>query len=131
MSESNGKLSGLKGKPSPFKLPDGTEVTLRTITFNERNELLTWMNTNKDTPNWSMELERKLVALALCDESGARLCTVEEVGELDPEKVDAIGMEAGARCGLTKRTDEKKAMPPDSSMTTTSSSPATTPLPAE
>lgn len=130
MSASNGKLSGLKGKPAPFTLKDGTEVNLRPITFDERTGLLNWMEENKEATNKGLELERRLVALALCDESGAKLCeSPEDVGQLDPEKVDEIAMEAGARCGLNKREGEKKVTPPDSSGTTTSNLLATSPLP--
>lgn len=128
MSQGNGKLSGLKGKPSPFKVGD-VEVYLRPITFDERNELLTWLEANKDTLNRGMELERKLVAMTLCDESGERLCEVADVGQFDPAMVDAIAMEAGARCGLNRRDGEKKVTPPDSSETRISSSPSTSPSP--
>lgn len=130
MSASNGndRLAGLKGLPSKFK-GTGFEVFLRPISFDERNELLAWMDENKGTKNYHMEIVRRVTALALCDEAGEKLCKPEEVGSLDPDKVDEIAMEAGARCGLLKRDDEKKAMPPDSSTTPTSSGPATSPSP--
>lgn len=129
MSASNGKLSGLKGKPSPFKLADGTEVYLRPITFDERNQLFAWLDENKEAANKGMELERRLVALALCDESGLMLCSCDEVGALDPDKVDALAIEVGARCGIYRRDGEKKVTPSDSSTTTDSSSVATSPSP--
>lgn len=130
MSEGNGKLSGLRGKPAAFTLLDGTVVHLRPITFDERNELLTWLEANKETLGKGMELERRLVALSLCDAEGSRLCSVDEVGQLDPDKVDEIAMEAGHRCGLSKRDREKKATPPDSSTTPTSGFLSTSPAPA-
>lgn len=123
MSASNGKLSGLKGKPASFTLKDGTEVTLRTITFDERTDLIQWSDDNRDLPNKGLLLERKLAALALD-------ASAEEVGQFDPEKVDEIAFEAGARCGLYRRDGEKKVTPSDSSDNQTSSSSATSPLPA-
>lgn len=121
-------LAQLKSKPTPFQ-SDGFTVLLRPITFDERQTLLAWMETNKDAPNKGMELERKLVALALCDEAGKSILTEADVGGLDPDKVDAIAFEVGERSGLYKRPDGKKALPPSGSTSPETSSLATSPAP--
>lgn len=124
----NNYLAQLKSKPSLFK-GEGFEVMLRPITFEERQKLMAWIKENENSSTKGMDLERKLVAMTLCDDSGNLLIRDEkEVGDLDPDKVDEIAMEAGRRAGLNK-SNEKKMTQPSSSTIPPTASHSTSPLP--
>lgn len=116
-------LDQLKGKPAPFEY-DGVSVSLRPLTFRERQEISEWIAANRSNEGYGVELERKLVLLSLVD--GNREPVSESVlNDMPADLVDAIAFEVSYRCGLNKRPDEKKAMPPSTSMTPETNSVAT------
>lgn len=114
-------LAAARTAPAPFSF-GATRVTLRTVTYGERAQLLAWHRDHKDDPDSGIVLVKKLVALALCDEAGNPVFNEAEVDQLDPAFVDAVGEEAGKRCGLYRKDDgEKKA---ESGTTSPSNSPS-------
>lgn len=100
-------LSANTPKPKPFAVGEQT-VLLRSVTYGERAALIAWNRDHKDDPDAGFVLFRKLAALALCDDAGRSVLSEDEVAGLDPKFVDAVGEEAGRRCGLYADDREKK-----------------------
>jgi hypothetical protein len=98
-------IAGLAGKPVPFTV-HGLDVLLRPLRYSDRTEAFNWYRDNKDAPNAGVGLQRKLVAMSVCDESGSLLLSEADVDLLDSLKIDAIAKEISRRSGTDGKDEE-------------------------
>lgn len=103
-------IAALVGRPVGFTV-GGVEVLLRPLTYADRAALIAWNKGRGDGADTGQELQRKLVALAVCDESGRPLLGEEDVGALPARVVDAISAEVVRRNGLAGDPDPKAPTP--------------------
>src|SRR6266545_3638650 len=111
-------MAGVACKPRPFTVHAGTsdafEVLLRPLMYGDRSAVLQWHRENKERPQRGAELQKKLVALAVCDLVGKLLLSEVEVDTLDPNVVDEIADEVAVRSGIREKAGapDPKAEPP-------------------
>lgn len=98
-------------KPAPFTAA-GVDVILRPLTYDERTEAVAAYRAEKGTEGDSLRLQKRLAALALRDDDGKPLFTVDEVGTLDPRFVDAVAREVAKRSGVVEGDDPKAPSTP-------------------
>ncbi len=104
-------LAALAAKPVPFDTAGGA-VLLRPLRFGDRSTLLAWVREQRDKEGSGFDLQKKLVALSVCDEAGGLLLSEAEVDGLDPLTIEAIATEASRRSGMDPKEDAPgKAQP--------------------
>lgn len=103
-------IAALTGRPQEFTV-GAVSVLLRPLTYADRAALIAWDRPAGDGADVGQVLQRKYLALAVCDEAGQRLLSEEDVGRLPALAVDAISAEVARRNGLLGDPDPKAPTP--------------------
>ena len=93
-------LNAVKLAPVPFDGPGGFHCLLRPLTWGERRALFDWHKQHEATAGAGLELQARLITLAVSDESGAPLLEAADLDGFGLELVDALAAEVAKRNGL-------------------------------
>lgn len=99
-------LSAARGKPVSFDGPDGFTCLLRPLSWGERKELFDWLTAHRDEPGSGLELESRLITLAVCDGSGATLLVAGDLTDFALNVSDAVAKEVARRNGMDGKAGE-------------------------
>lgn len=92
-------LAGARGKPVPFEF-EGFRCLLRPLSFGERSDLFAWSREYGDKPGSGLELQGKVVLLAVSDEQGVPLLAEPDLRDIDGRIMEAITAEVARRNGV-------------------------------
>jgi hypothetical protein len=89
-------IAGAKGKPAPFEF-FGFTYLLRPLTRSEVVSLREWSAAEAGKAGFGEAMQTKIVALALCDESGKPLFEEPQVAGLPNAAINALADEIARR----------------------------------
>lgn len=91
-------LAGAKGRPLPFEF-DGFTFLLRPLNVADRLELFEYLREHGKEPGSGIEVQRRIVLKAVCDEAGNLLLESADLEGFGLPTFEAIADEASRRSG--------------------------------
>lgn len=89
-------IDGAKFCPAPFEF-GGFSYLLRPLTRAEVLAVFAWRDAEGDRPGVGMEMQAKILALAVCDDAGKPLLAEGQVPLLPNAAIDALADEIARR----------------------------------
>jgi hypothetical protein len=90
-------IDGATSVPTAFEFGGFGGYLLRPLTRAEVLAVFAWRDKEGDRPGVGMEMQAKIIALALCDEKGRAVIGESRVAELPNAAIDALADEIARR----------------------------------